>query len=143
MFAASLAVPSIRTRITETIVFIEEQTVPIADEWDGMDDVSTHFLAERNDGTPAGCARLMPDGQIGRLAVLEAERRQGIGRQLMEAVIEFESGKALVRFIYTLSCMPLSSMNRLALQSRVMCSGMPAEHVPMRLTRTANASPAL
>ena len=72
-----------------TIVFIEEQAVPIADEWDGMDDVSTHFLAERNDGTPVGCARLMPDGQIGRLAVLEAERRQGIGRKLMEAVIEF------------------------------------------------------
>ena len=65
----------------------------------------------------------MPDGQIGRLAVLEAERRQGIGRQLMEAVIEFGERQSVGRFL-TL-CM-LSSMNRW----RVMCSSwrMPCDY---------------
>ena len=42
----------------------------------------------------------------------------------MEAVIEFGERQNIGHFIYTLSCMPLSSMNRLALLSRVMCSWM-------------------
>lgn len=68
-------------------VFIEEQGVPETLEWDEFDAVSTHWLAVQTDGTPVGCARLLPDGHIGRMAVLPAWRGQGIGRALLEAAL--------------------------------------------------------
>ncbi len=68
-------------------VFIEEQGVPRDEEWDGRDDDATHFLATQ-DGQPIGTARLLPTGQIGRMAVLADLRGQGVGRQLLDAAIE-------------------------------------------------------
>lgn len=68
-------------------VFIEEQGVPEALEWDEYDAVSTHWLAVLPDGAPVGCARLLPDGHIGRMAVLPAWRGRGIGRALLDAVL--------------------------------------------------------
>ena len=68
-------------------VFIEEQGVPETMEWDEHDAVSDHWLALAEDGTPIGCARLLPDGHIGRMAVLPAWRGRGIGQALLEAVI--------------------------------------------------------
>ena len=68
-------------------VFIEEQAVPQEEEWDGRDDECLHFLA-RLDGQPGGTARLLPDGHIGRVAVLAAGRGRGIGLALMQAAIE-------------------------------------------------------
>ena len=127
-----------------TTVFIEEQSVPIADEWDGMDDVSTHFLAERIDGTPVGCARLMPDGQIGRLAVLQVERGQGIGRQLMEAVIEFgqRQGIGPLRLHAQLHAISLYESLGFTITGEVFWDAG-IEHVPMRLTSPSSVSPAL
>ncbi|KAA0011256.1 GNAT family N-acetyltransferase [Billgrantia pellis] len=69
------------------VVFIEEQQVPLEEEWDGRDEASRHFLALRN-GIPLGTARLLPDGHIGRVAVLDKARRLGIGAALMRAAIE-------------------------------------------------------
>ncbi len=66
-------------------VFIVEQGVPEALEWDEFDAVSIHWLAILADGTPVGCARLLPDGHIGRMAVLPAWRGQGVGRALLDA----------------------------------------------------------
>ncbi|ATJ83449.1 GNAT family N-acetyltransferase [Halomonas beimenensis] len=68
------------------LVFIEEQRVPREEEWDGLDDQSTHFLAVL-DGVAIGTARLLPDGHIGRVAVLPVHRGAGIGVALMEAAI--------------------------------------------------------
>ena len=67
-------------------VFIEEQGISRDEEWDGLDDDAVHFLATR-DGVPVGTARLLPSGQIGRMAVLAELRGQGIGRQLLDAAI--------------------------------------------------------
>ncbi|MEW5967025.1 MAG: GNAT family N-acetyltransferase [Pseudomonadota bacterium] len=67
-------------------VFIDEQGVPENLEWDTDDAGAVHFLAVLEDGTPAGCARLLPDGHVGRMAVLPAWRRHGIGRALLDAV---------------------------------------------------------
>jgi predicted GNAT family N-acyltransferase len=67
-------------------VFIEEQGVPEDLEWDGEDAESIHFLARSGDGTPIGCIRLLPSGQISRLSVIEAWRHQGIGQALLDAV---------------------------------------------------------
>jgi predicted GNAT family N-acyltransferase len=68
-------------------VFIDEQGVPEALEWDEHDAVALHFLATTLDGTPIGCARLLPDGHIGRMAVLPAWRGHGVGRSLLAAVL--------------------------------------------------------
>ncbi|WP_290797337.1 GNAT family N-acetyltransferase [Halomonas sp.] len=68
-------------------VFIEEQQVPVAEEWDGRDEECRHFLALL-DGTPVGTARLLPDAHIGRVAVLAEARDSGIGTALMLAAIE-------------------------------------------------------
>lgn len=68
-------------------VFIDEQGVPEAMEWDEHDAVSVHFLVLAKDGTPIGCARLLPDGHIGRMAVLPAWRGHGIGRALLDAAM--------------------------------------------------------
>lgn len=67
-------------------VFIDEQAVPEAEEWDGRDPDCVHFLAWR-DKTPVGTARLLPDGHIGRVAVLSEGRGLGIGLALMREVI--------------------------------------------------------
>lgn len=68
-------------------VFIEEQNVPINEEWDGLDPECQHFLALL-DGQPVGTARLLPDAHIGRVAVLADARGTGIGLLLMQAAIE-------------------------------------------------------
>ena len=69
------------------VVFIEEQQVPLEEEWDGRDAECRHFLALRHE-IPLGTARLLPDGHIGRVAVLSEARGLGIGVALMEAAIE-------------------------------------------------------
>ncbi|RDB44088.1 GNAT family N-acetyltransferase [Halomonas sp. DQ26W] len=69
------------------VVFIEEQQVPLEEEWDGRDGDCRHFLALRHD-IPLGTARLLPDGHIGRVAVLSEARGLGIGVALMEAAID-------------------------------------------------------
>lgn len=76
-----------RLRRIRTIVFVQEQKVPEHEEWDGLDDDACHFLALDSAGRDLGCARLMPTGQIGRMAVLAHERGKGIGEQLLAAVV--------------------------------------------------------
>jgi predicted GNAT family N-acyltransferase len=68
-------------------VFIEEQHVPEALEWDDDDARSVHALAESRDGLPVGTARLLPDGHIGRMAVLRPWRRRGVGAALLRALL--------------------------------------------------------
>ncbi|EHJ93142.1 GNAT family N-acetyltransferase [Vreelandella boliviensis] len=68
-------------------VFIDEQSVPLEEEWDGLDPECVHFLATL-DGQPVGTARLLPDAHIGRVAVLADARGTGIGVLLMQAAIE-------------------------------------------------------
>ena len=67
-------------------VFIEEQGVPEELERDGRDADAVHFLAKRG-GRTIGTARLLADGQIGRVAVLAEQRRAGIGRRLLDAAL--------------------------------------------------------
>lgn len=70
-------------------VFIEEQRIPEAEEWDALDAICTHYLAEDDTG-PAGTARLIAKGdaaKIGRVAVMPAHRGTGLGRRIMEAVL--------------------------------------------------------
>lgn len=67
-------------------VFIDEQQVPVALEWDAADSTAVHLLA-RIDAQPVACARVLPQGYIGRMAVLPAWRRQGIGRVVLQEAL--------------------------------------------------------
>lgn len=83
-----------------TQVFIEEQQVPVTDEWDGLDETATHFLVQQNN-LPIGCARLFIDTHhgkthfhIGRVAILKPYRALGIGQALMDFILRFCSNQA-------------------------------------------------
>lgn len=67
-------------------VFVVEQNVPEDLEWDEADAVSLHALATA-DGVPIGTARLLPDGHIGRIAVLREWRGQGAGDALLASML--------------------------------------------------------
>ncbi len=88
-----------RLVVVRRAVFIDEQAVPEVLEWDEYDAVSTHWLALAGDGSPIGCARLLPDGHLGRMAVLPAWRGRGIGRALLDAVLHAARmrGERLIR----------------------------------------------
>ena len=69
-------------------VFVEEQKVPAKIELDEHDAVCMHALARSGDGTAIGTGRLLPDGHIGRMAVLKPWRGQGVGAALLEHLID-------------------------------------------------------
>lgn len=68
-------------------VFVEEQGVPEQMELDDADEDCVHALAFE-DERPVGTARLLPDGHIGRMAVLKSRRGRGIGGLILARLIE-------------------------------------------------------
>jgi len=66
-------------------VFIQEQNVPEDMEWDEHDSHAIHFVVTAAEGHAVGCARLLPNGHFGRMAVLVAWRNKGVGRALLQA----------------------------------------------------------
>ena len=68
-------------------VFVEEQGVPREIELDEMDERCAHALC-LGDAKPVGTARLLPDGHIGRMAVLKEWRGRGIGGRLLNALMD-------------------------------------------------------
>jgi predicted GNAT family N-acyltransferase len=71
-------------RAVRRAVFIVEQAIPEDLEWDEFDAICPHALAVDASGAPIGCGRLLPDGYIGRLAVLSAWRGRGVGSALLQ-----------------------------------------------------------
>jgi predicted GNAT family N-acyltransferase len=69
-------------------VFVVEQGVPVELEWDEADEVSTHAVAYDEAAQPVATGRLLPDGHIGRMAVRKSARGQGIGAQVLHALLE-------------------------------------------------------
>ncbi len=79
-------------------VFVDEQGVDEAIEYDDHEDESVHFVAY--DGAePIGAARLRePDpglGKVERVAVRRSWRERGVGRELMDAVEDEARGRGL------------------------------------------------
>ena len=68
-------------------VFVHEQRVPAEIELDEMDAVSLHALAFHGKEA-VGTARLLPDGHVGRMAVLKAWRGRGVGSLLLENLVQ-------------------------------------------------------
>ena len=68
-------------------VFVVEQGVSSTEEQDGLDKDATHFLLCDNNKATLGCARLLSNGRIGRVAVLLDYRGLGLGRKLIQACV--------------------------------------------------------
>ncbi len=66
-------------------VFVIEQQVPVDIEMDGLDATAMHWPATV-DERPVATARMLIDGHIGRVAVLEEYRQLGIGSQLLQSM---------------------------------------------------------
>jgi predicted GNAT family N-acyltransferase len=85
-------------RIREA-VFVREQHVPSELEWDGSDQSCVHVLAEDSDGMPIGTGRLLPDGHIGRMAVLAAWRRRGVGSAILIELMHLAAAQAMTEVV--------------------------------------------
>lgn len=68
-------------------VFVIEQNVAEELEWDDQDASAFHLLATNDHFESVGTVRLLETGQIGRMAVLKEHRSQGVGKMLMDAVL--------------------------------------------------------
>ena len=83
-------------------VFIEEQRVPEELELDDDDQRAIHALAQLN-AQPIGTARLVDLGydqaQIGRMAVLDQFRGQGIGQQILQKLILYAQEKGIASLV--------------------------------------------
>ncbi len=75
-------------RSIRTAVFIHEQHVPLHLEWDEFDAISMHILAQNFEGQPIGTVRLLPNGYVGRMAVLKEWRGKGIGIAMMQKILQ-------------------------------------------------------
>jgi predicted GNAT family N-acyltransferase len=71
-------------------VFVIEQKVPEEMEWDEFDEIALHAIATVDNQT-VGTGRLILDGhiaKIGRIAVQSSRRNQGIGKSILNELIQ-------------------------------------------------------
>ncbi len=78
-------------------VFVEEQGVPRELEWDEEDERCEHAVACDSKGRAIGTARLLPEGRVGRMAVLVEWRRRGVGAALLGALIALARERSMPR----------------------------------------------
>ena len=79
-------------RRIRTQVFVEEQRIPQDLEWDDADAAAVHAVAYNRLGQAIATGRLLQPGpdvaKIGRMAVHQALRGSGVGRQVLHALLE-------------------------------------------------------
>jgi len=69
-------------------VFVIEQGVSSEIEWDGRDHLCQHVIAYSMNNDAIGTGRMLPNGHIGRIAVLAAWRGKGVGGAILKSLIE-------------------------------------------------------
>lgn len=95
-----------------TAVFIIEQSVPVHIEIDGQDPLARHVLAYL-DGRPVGTGRILPDGRIGRMAVLREARGQGVGTAMLTRLLEIARDLAIDQVCLSAQCEAIPFYRRL------------------------------
>ncbi|MGH8762609.1 MAG: GNAT family N-acetyltransferase [Nitrosospira sp.] len=85
---ASWQADGMALRMIRETVFVREQHVPRELEWDEFDATCLHLLAVDSAENPIGTARLLPDGVIGRMAVLKEWRGRNVGSALVLRLLE-------------------------------------------------------
>lgn len=104
------------------IVFVEEQQVPPEEELDAYDVTATHFLARDNAANEIiGTARLVDKGngtaKIGRVAVRQDWRGQGIGAVLMREVERHARTVGFRRLILDAQCYAIPFYEKLGYEA--------------------------
>jgi len=67
-------------------VFVKEQSVPRSLEIDGLDAQCRHIVIFNEAQHPVATARFSSNGHFGRMAVLKAYRKRGIGNELLRQI---------------------------------------------------------
>jgi predicted GNAT family N-acyltransferase len=80
-------------------VFVVEQGVPPEIELDEWDPQCDHALALEPGGRAVGTGRLLPDGHIGRMAVLRDWRGRGVGGAILAALVERAAARGMTRLV--------------------------------------------
>lgn len=74
-----------------TAVFVDEQGVPVAMEWDADDATALHAVSRNRLGVPVATGRLLASdhgvARIGRMAVTRLLRGGGFGREVLQALV--------------------------------------------------------
>ena len=87
VLSAQWAEDSVELTRLRTLVFVEEQKVPSSLEIDGRDNDCRHVKALVND-VIIGTGRLLPNGSIGRMCVLDKYRNRGIGTMMLKNLVQ-------------------------------------------------------
>jgi YbgC/YbaW family acyl-CoA thioester hydrolase len=128
-------------RAVRRAVFIIEQAIDEADEWDEADAGAIHVVASNLDGLPLATGRLIyldqPAGyaKVGRMAVLRSSRGVGLGDKVLQALMQ----EARVRDISELSLHAQCSAQAFYARQDFVASGEPFDEVGIphqRMTRT-------
>jgi predicted GNAT family N-acyltransferase len=86
---ASLQVWAAAVRIA---VFVQEQGIPVAEEWDADDAGALHAVITDAQDVPIATGRLLQPqpglAQIGRMAVLSSHRGQHLGASILQALCD-------------------------------------------------------
>lgn len=86
---ASLQVWAAAVRIA---VFVQEQGIPVAEEWDEEDAGALHAVITDAQDVPIATGRLLQPqpglAQIGRMAVLSSHRGQHLGASILQALCD-------------------------------------------------------
>jgi len=69
-------------------VFVAEHQIPESMVSDEMDALSLHALAIDSHGSVLGAGRLLPNGRIGRMAVLAGARGIGVGGHMLQRLMQ-------------------------------------------------------
>jgi YbgC/YbaW family acyl-CoA thioester hydrolase len=81
-----------QARALRDAVFVQEQGIAANLEHDGQDATATHALAVNRLGLAVGTGRLLPHetgvAKLGRMAVLASVRSAGVGKQVLDALLE-------------------------------------------------------
>lgn len=101
-----------------TAVFVVEQGVPESIERDTMDAVSRHAIARDASGSVVATGRLLPDGHIGRMAVLAALRGAGVGAAVLQALMAEAVRQGLTEVVLNAQVHALDFYRRLGFVER-------------------------
>jgi predicted GNAT family N-acyltransferase len=119
-------------RAVRNTVFTVEQGISKSLDFDGRDYECVHALARFGDGETIGTARMLPDGHVGRIAVHEVWRGQGVGTRLVEYLANVARDQGLTEIYLHSQAHATEFYERLGFEKRgemFMEAGI--EHVPM------------
>ena len=116
-------------------VFVQEQGVSEAEEWDELDAACEHVLAYDERGDPVATGRLAPDGKIGRMAVLKAWRGRGLGASVLRFLMDSARSRAFPQcYVYAqVHALGFYARHGFAAQGEVfMEAGIPHRRMQLR-----------